>query len=166
MRPLFAATVGLSTFWIQVTLAPHAAVFGVQPDLLLITVILLGMRWPHPGLYVYAALAGLAEDSFSHGLLGVYGISFLLTGALANLAGLLVYEQNLAIVSVVVLALTLAEGLIALTILHILGSETAWVTWYFGRVVPQAAYHALLTPLAMWGLRQRERPRRQNPLSG
>ena len=166
MRPLFAAAVGLVAFWIQVTLAPHVSVFGVHPDLLLITVILFGMRWLHPGLYLYAALAGLAQDSFSHGVLGVYGISFLLTGALANVAGLLIYEQNVLFLSATVLGLTLAEGLIALTVLQLLGSETAWLTWFFVRVLPQSIYHALLTPLMLWGLRRLERLTRQLPLSG
>ena len=166
MRPWFAAAVGLVAFWIQVTVAPHAAVFGVHPDLLLITVILFGMRWVHPGLYVYAAIAGLAQDSFSHGVLGVYGISYLLTGALANAAGLLIYEQNWLFLVATVLALTLAEGLIVITVLQLLGSDTAWLSWYFGRVVPQSVYHALLTPLVLWALRRLERLTRQMPLSG
>lgn len=166
MRPLFAAAVGLVVFWIQVTLAPHLAVFGVQPDLLLITVILFGVRWVHPGLYLYAALTGLALDSFSHGILGVYGISYLITAGLANGAGLLIYEQNTLFLSGTVLGLTLAEGLVALTILQLLGSETAWVSWYFGRVLPQSVYHALLTPPALWALRRLERLTRHLPSSG
>ena len=166
MKPLFAAGVGLAAFWIQVTLAPHLGVFGVRPDVLLITVILFGMRWVHPGLYIYAAIAGLAQDSFSHGVLGVYGISYLLTGALANAAGLLIYEQNWLFLVATVLALTLAEGLIVITVLQLLGSETAWLSWYFGRVVPQSVYHALLTPLVLWALRRLGRLTRQLPLSG
>lgn len=166
MRSLFAAAAGLVTFWIQVTLAPHLALFGVRPDFLLITVILFGMRWVHPGLYLYAAVAGLAQDSFSHGVLGVYGISFLCAGALANLAGLIIYEHNALFVTGAVLALTLIEGLLALTILQLLGSETAWLAWYFGRVLPQSLYHALLTPPALWGLRRLERLAGRFPLSG
>ena len=65
---------------------------GVQPNFLLIAVILMGVQWVNPLYYVLVALFGLSQDSFSHGLLGVYGISFVLTGVLANLMGRLVYE--------------------------------------------------------------------------
>ena len=166
MRPLHLAMAGLAAFWLQVTIAPHVSPFGIRPDLLLLTVILLGIRWVHPGLYVYAALAGLAQDSFSHGLLGVYGISFLATGALANLVGLLIYEQSALFIMGAVFALTLAEGLVALSVLRTIGSEIAWVSWFFGSVAPQAIYHALLTPLILWGQRRMQRWTRQMPLSG
>jgi rod shape-determining protein MreD len=166
MRPIHLASAGLAAFWLQVTLAPHLSVFDVRPNLLLLTVILLGIRWVHPGLYLYAALAGIAVDSFSHGLLGVYGISFLVTGALANLAGLLIYEQNALFVMAAVLALSLAEGLVSLMVLQSVGSEVAGIGWFFGATVPLALYHALLTPFILWGLRRVQHWSRFLPLSG
>ena len=157
MSPLYPIAAGLVTFWLHVTLAPHVALFGVQPNLLLITVVILGLRWVHPAYFVFAALAGVAQDTFSHGLLGVYGVSFLLTGVLANMAGKLIFEHNLVFVGSVVWALTLAEGFLALALLQILGSETAWLTWFFGRVLPRSLYHAALAPVIYILLRRLER---------
>lgn len=166
MKPLHVAVIGLAAFWLQVTLVPQISLFGVRPDLLLMSVVLLGMRWVHPGLYVYAALAGLALDSVSHGLLGVYGIGFLVTGALANLAGLLIYEQNTMIIMGAVAALTLAEGLVVLIVLDLMAGESHWLGWYFGAILPQAVYHAALTPLALWSVRKMSRWTQYIPYSG
>ena len=163
MRPLFAALAGVTAFWLQVTVMPGLELFGIHPNLPLMTVALFGMRWLHPGLYVYAALAGLALDSFSHGVLGVYGISFLLTAALANVAGILIYEQNPLFTALAVSVLTLAEGLASLTLLSLLGSEVAWVSWLPGRVLPLAVYHGALTPLIFRTLRRLESALRLTP---
>lgn len=166
MRPYHLALAGLAAFWLQVTVVPHLSVFDVRPDLLLLTVILLGIRWVHPGLYLYAAVVGLAQDSFSHGLLGVYGISYLATAGLANLVGLSIYEQHALFVVGAVFALTVAHGLAALTVLQTIGSQTAWLSWFFGAAMLQALYHALLTPLLLASLRRAQRHLRGVPLLG
>jgi rod shape-determining protein MreD len=163
MKPLYAALVGLSAFWLQVTVAPSLTVFGVRPNLPLMTVSLVGMRWVHPGMFVYAALSGLALDSFSHGVLGVYGISFLVTAALANVAGLLIYEQNPLFIALAVLVLSAAESLVSLMLLEMLGSEVAWGAWLLGRALPASVYHAALTPVLVKGLDRLERFLRLTP---
>jgi rod shape-determining protein MreD len=165
MKPLFAALIGTIAFWLQVTVMPGLSLFGVHPNLPLITVALFGMRWLHPGLYLYAALSGLALDSFSHGVLGVYGISFLVTAALANVAGVLIYEQNPLFTALAVAALTLAEGLASLLLLSMLGSEVAWASWLFGRVLPASLYHGVLTPVIFRVLRRMESALRLTPSS-
>jgi rod shape-determining protein MreD len=156
MRPLFAALAGVAAFWLQVTVIPSFALFGVHPNLPLMTVALFGMRWLHPGFFVYAALSGLALDSFSHGVLGVYGISFLITAALANVAGIAIYEQNPLFTALAVSVLTLAEGLVSLLVLSLLGSEVAWASWLLGRVLPLSIYHGALTPFLFRALRRLE----------
>jgi len=163
MSPLFAAVAGVTAFMLQVTVVPSLAVFGVHPNFPLMTVALFGMRWLHPGFYVYAALAGLALDSFSHGVLGVYGISLLITAALANVAGILIYDQNPLFMALAVAMLTLAEGMVSLILLSMLGSEVAWASWSLGRVLPLAIYHGALTPLIFGALRRLESALRLTP---
>jgi rod shape-determining protein MreD len=142
---------------------PSLSVFGVHPNLPLMTIALFGMRWLHPGLYLYAALAGLAEDSFSHGVLGVYGISFLITAALANAAGILIYEQNPLFTALAVTVLTFAEGVASLVLFSTLGSEVAWASWLLGRVLPASVYHGILTPVVFRVLRRLESTLRLTP---
>jgi len=163
MRPLFAALTGVAAFWLQVTVMPGLPVFGVHPNLPLMTVALFGLRWLHPGYFVYSALTGLALDSFSHGVLGVYGISFLITAALSNAAGILVYEQNPLFIALAVAVLTLAEGLTSLILLSMLGSEVEWTAWLFGKVLPLSLYHGVLTPFLSRALRWLETTLRMSP---
>ena len=157
MKFLFGLIAGVAIYWMQITLAPHLAVFGYKPNLLLITVLIFGLRWINPWLFVYAAVAGLAQDVYSHGLLGVYGLSFLAAAALANLTGKLIFEQNTLVIALIVVGLSIVEGMIALTLLNILSSDALWLSWFFGRVIPQALYHGALTPLFLFGLNRLER---------
>ena len=63
---------------LQVTIAPSLSLWGQKPNLALIILLLLGFRWMDPWLFILGAAMGLAVDVFSHGILGVYGISFLM----------------------------------------------------------------------------------------
>ena len=70
--------IGVATLWLQLTVAPYLALFGLKPNLMLLAVLLLALRRQEPWMFVYAAVAGLALDVFSHGIIGVYGPSFFL----------------------------------------------------------------------------------------
>ena len=152
MSPVYATVVGVAAFWLQITIVPWLAPFDVKPNLLLVTVFVLALRWVHPWMFVYAALAGISQDAFSHGILGVYGLSFLAAAAMANLTGKLVFDQNILFTSLVVIGLSVLEGLISLMILDISGSRVAWVSWLFGRVLPQSLLQGLVTIPVIYGL--------------
>lgn len=141
---------GLASLWLQLSVAPLASVFGVKPNLVLMTVILAGLRWQHPWLFVYGALTGLGMDVFSHGVLGVYGITYLLISLLTLYTARSVYENNLWFTMLAVGGLTLAEGLMAITIFEVLDVRSPWWDWLFWRVVPLAFYHGLLASPALF----------------
>ena len=63
----------------------------------------------------------------------------------------------LSVIALIVVGLSIIEGMIALTLLNILSSEALWWSWFFGRVIPQAFYHGALTPLFLFGLNRLER---------
>lgn len=150
MKPLYSVVVGLAALWLQVTVVPHMALFGVRPGLLLITTLLFALRQVHPAVFVYAALAGVAQDAFSHGTLGVYGISFVLAAALANLTGKVLFEENPLVLGMLVAVLSVVEGVVGLTVFSLLGRDVAWIEWGFGRVLPAGAYNGVLTPPVMY----------------
>ncbi len=149
--------IGIGTLWLQLTVAPYGAVFGIKPNLMLLAVLLLALRRQEPWLFLYAAPAGLALDVFSHGLVGVYGISFFLVSLLALYAAKAVYENNLWFTVGAVTALSLAEGIIAITIFEMLDQTTPWWRWLLWRVIPVSVYHGLLAPFLLYGLVQSER---------
>jgi rod shape-determining protein MreD len=151
------AGVGLFMLWGQVSLAPHLAIGGIKPNLVLLSVLVLQVRWLHPWAFLFAAVAGLAVDSFSHGLLGVYAASYVVTAVLGRRLALLIYENSWPFTVLLVAGLTVLEGLVALAVLSLLDEHVPWFPWLFTRVLPQALYHALLCPFALWGVERLER---------
>lgn len=153
---LFLGT-GIVSLWLQLTIVPYGAVFGLKPNLVLLLVLLFALRWHEPWLFLFAAPAGLALDVFSHGVVGVYGISYFLVSLLALYAAKAVYENSLWFTMGAVASLTLAEGIISITIFEVLDQTTPWWAWVVKRVLPVSLYHALLAPFLLYGLLRLER---------
>lgn len=148
---------GIIGLWLQVTLAPSLSIVGVRPNLLLISVLLLGMRWRDPWLFIYAVPAGLAMDTFSHGLLGLYGITFFVISFFSQMAGEEIYDNQPAITSLLVLGLSLTEGVFSLIILEFIDSRTVFWEFLLTSVLPASLYNAILAPFLVMGLIQLER---------
>ncbi|MBI4082153.1 MAG: rod shape-determining protein MreD [Candidatus Lambdaproteobacteria bacterium] len=157
MTRLAYVGVGLAMLWLQVSLAPYLAIGGIKPNFLLLSVLVLQVRWLDPWAFLFAAVAGLAVDTFSHGMLGAYAASYVATAVLGRRLALMIYENSRPFTVLLVAGLTVLEGLIALAVLNLLDEQVPWFTWLFTRVLPQAAYHALLCPFALWGVERLER---------
>ena len=152
MKFLIYAGIGIATLWLQLTLAPLVALFGMKANLLLLTVLVIGLRWSDPWYFLYGAIAGLAADVFSHGVLGIYGTSYFLVALLARLTGVSVYENSLLFGLVGVFGLSLAEGLISLSLLELLDSTVPWWAWLLTTAILNAAFNSLWSPLAFFAL--------------
>jgi rod shape-determining protein MreD len=157
MKPWVFLAIGVGSLWLQLTVVPYAAISGLKPNLMLLAVLLLALRWQEPWLFVYAAIVGLALDVFSHGIVGVYAVSYFLVSLLALYAGRSVYENNLWFTMGAVAGLSLAEGVISSTIFELLDQSTPWWRWFFREVVPVSLYHGLLAPFLLYGLVRLER---------
>jgi rod shape-determining protein MreD len=157
MKVLIHVLIGVLGLWLQATVAPLIAVGGIRPNLLLVILLVLVLRWPSPWLFVFGALAGLALDSFSSGLLGVYAISFFAISVAARTAGGAIYENNLVSNVAVVFALTVLHGALALGLFKFLDPGVHWWWWMTTRVVPEALYNAVLAPLFFWAHDRLER---------
>lgn len=157
MKLWIYAGLGFGSLWLQVGVAPYLSVFGIKPDLMLLMLLVVALRWIEPWLFVYAALAGLALDVFSHGVLGVYGLSFFLVSFLARYVGFAIYENNVLFTMAAVAGLTLAEGVIAITIFELLDPTVPWWHWLLTVVLPLSLYHGLIAPFLMMGLIRLER---------
>jgi rod shape-determining protein MreD len=163
MKLLFYFVLGLAFLWLQLTLAPLLEVGWIKPNLALLSVVVTGVRWMDPWLFLYAAPLGLAQDALSHGVLGVYGTSFFFISFAARLMGASIYEHNLLFSVLGVLALCLAEGLMSVTFLHLLDAGVPWWAWILERALPEAVYNALLAPVLFYGLRRLERRLKWSP---
>ena len=157
MKPWLYLGMVLGSLWLQLTLAPHLALFGLKPNLMLLILLVVGIRWIDPWLFIPAITMGLAMDVFSHGVLGIYGISFLLISFLARYVGFLIYENSLWFTMVAVTGLSLAEGFISLSIFEILDGRFEWWNWLFRIVIPLAFYQGLLSSLLFYLLLKLEK---------
>lgn len=157
MRGLIYAGIGLAALWLQLTLGPALGFVGVKPDLPLITVAVLGLRWREPWLFLYGAGLGVALDVFSHGMLGVYGLSFFAVSLVARLAGGALYESNALFTLVGVLALSVLEAVISLTVFNILDPAVSWWGLFLTIGLPASLYNGLLAPLLLYALEPLER---------
>lgn len=154
MRLLALSGLGLAALWLQLSLAPLIAIAGFKPNLILVFMLVISLRWSGPWLFIYAVLSGLAQDAFSHGLLGVYAFSFFLVFFAARYAGMSVFEKNLIYAVVGVFVLTLVEGLISVSVFEYLDPSVPWWNWTLGKVAPGAVFNCLLTP-PVWFLLSR-----------
>lgn len=157
MRALVFVAIGIVTLWLQLTVSPLLSVFSYKPNLLLMTVVVIGLRWGEPWLFVYGALVGLSMDAFSHGVLGVYAISLFACSFLSRLIGMSVYENSLLIGALAVFGVSLVDGLISVTLFQWLDSTVPWWNWMFTIVVPGALINALWSPLVFYILGRLER---------
>ena len=149
--------IGIGALWIQLTVFSWLSVFGLKPNLLLLTVLVLGLRWMEPWLFVYAALAGLALDVFSHGVLGIYGLSMFLTAFAALYVGNAMYENSLWFIVSAVAGLSLFEGVVSVSIFEMLDPNVPWWNWLLTRSLPVSVYHGFLAPFLLWGMIRLER---------
>jgi rod shape-determining protein MreD len=120
-------------------------------------VVVIGLRWTEPWLFLYAVCAGLSLDTFSHGVLGVYALSFFAISFLSRYVGISVYENSLLLGMGAVFGISLVEGLVSVTLFDWLDETVPWWHWMLADVVPTALVNALWSPLVFFGLARLER---------
>jgi rod shape-determining protein MreD len=157
MRILVHLAIGFLAVGSQVAIAPLLSVYGCKPNLVLVSLLAITLRWPNPWLFLYGAGTGLALDALSHGSLGVYGISFLVIAIASRMAAALIYENNLLSGALVVGGLSVAEGALSAALFELLDPATPWWRWLLLRVLPTAIYNALFAPLFLLALARLER---------
>ncbi len=157
MKALIYACLALLTLALQITVIPSFAIWDIRPNLVLVTLLAATLRWRDTFMFVYAAAAGVALDSFTHGLLGVYGISFFVVSIAARLAGNAMYEDNILSATIAVFGLSIVEGLVFASVFRMLDREVGWWSWVLLRVLPGSVYNAAIAPLVFMGLARLER---------
>lgn len=157
MKALTYFGLALLTLGLQITVVPSLAIWGVRPNLALVTLLALTLRWRDVFVFAYAAALGVALDSFSHGLLGAYGISFFAVSLVARLAGQAMYEDSILSATLVVFGLSLVEGIVFTSVFRVLDRDVGWWGWVFFRVLPGSVYNAALAPPVFLSLARLER---------
>lgn len=133
---------------IQVAIAPHLAIAGIVPNLLLLVVLTLAfVQGAGSGLYGGFA-AGLLLDLLGTGPVGAWALVLAVTGYGAGLVAANVFAEGwLLPVTVAGLASLLAESAHALY-LAILGEGAAFWVSLAAKALPGAVYTTVLALLA------------------
>jgi hypothetical protein len=139
---------------VQTTLLPHVAIWDIKPDLGLVVAALIGvLAGELDGLLVGLAI-GWILNLYSAGDLW---LNLVTTGGAGLFAGLLarqVAEITPTILSVGLLLLSLAGGLVAaFSMKYSSMSDTWWMVQFV--VVPQACFDAVVGAALLWVIEQR-----------
>ena len=94
-------------------------------------------------------LAGLICDALSHGIMGLYAISFFVTLLLARLLNKLFYANTFFTVSLAVLSMSVFEGWISISILGMLGTEINQSSILLSKVLPLSVLHGMVAPVIL-----------------
>jgi hypothetical protein len=131
---------------VQTTLLPHVAIWDIKPDLGLVVAALIGV--------LAGELDGLLVGLAIGWILNLYLVT---TGGAGLFAGLLarqVAEITPTILSVGLLMLSLAGGLVAVfSMQHSSMADTWWMVQFV--VVPQACFDAVVGAALLWVVEQR-----------
>ena len=139
---------------VQTTLLPHVAVWGIKPDLGLVVAAVVGLLAGElEGLLVGLAI-GWVLNLYSAGDLWLSLITTAGAGLFAGLLGRQVAQVTPTILSVGLLVLSLAGGLVAVfSMKHTTMSDAWWMVQSV--VVPQACFDAVVGAGLLWILGQR-----------
>ena len=157
MKGFLYAGLGLLAVGLQITVIPDFALWGIRPNIVLVTVLALTLRWRDTFVFVYAAVLGMALDSFTHGLLGMYGIAFFTAAIAGRFAGGAMYEDNVVSATIVVFALSIVQGIVFVSVFKVFDRQVPWWGWTLARVLPEALYDAAIAPLVFIGIARLER---------
>jgi rod shape-determining protein MreD len=132
--------------FLQATLMPHLALWGVFPDLPILVVASWGLlRGPVEGS-LWGFIAGVTVDFFSGAPFGAATISLVLVGLLSGLAKTSTLRSNVALPALVVLLVSIVHNLVYLMVLQISGLSVTWAESLLRITLPSAVLNAVLTP--------------------
>lgn len=142
--PWAAAALGLIV--LQTTLGGATGVLGLHPDLLLLSVLLVGMRRGETTGAFWGILLGFIQDVFSA---GVPGLNLFSKGLVGFTAGALRDQldcENPNTQSLVAVTATLAEGGMHLALLQVFSATREPLAALLHLTLPAAVAHGVLLP--------------------
>ena len=138
--------------WLNIVLNSYVQLGSFKINWILVIMLVLTFRHSKHLIPFLGILAGLICDALSHGIMGLYAISFFLTLLLARLLNKLFYANTFLTVSLAVLSMSVFEGWISISILGMLGTEIDRSSLLLSTVLPLSFLHGLGAPLILLGI--------------
>ena len=137
---------------LNIVLNSYVQLGSLKINWILIIMLLLTFRHSTHLIPFLGILAGLICDALSHGIMGLYAISFFVTLLIARLLNKLFYSNTLLTVSLAVLSMSVVEGWISISILGMLGTEIDRSSLMLSTVLPLSFLHGLAAPAILLGV--------------
>ena len=138
--------------WLNIVLNSYVQLGNLKINWILIIMLILTFRYSTHVIPFLGILAGLICDALSHGIMGLYAISFFLTLLLARLLNKLFYSNTLLTVSLAVLSMSIVEGWISISILGMLGTEINRSSLVLSKVLPLSVLNGMGAPVLLLGV--------------
>ena len=135
--------------WLNIVLNNYVQLGSLKINWILIIMLVLTFRHSTHLIPFLGILAGLICDALSHGIMGLYAISFFVTLLLARLLNNLFYANTFFTVSLAVLSMSFFEGWISISILRLLGTEINQTSLVLSTVLPLSVLHGLGAPVIL-----------------
>ena len=138
--------------WLNIVLNNYVQLGSLKINWILIIMLVLSFRHSTHLIPFLGILAGLICDALSHGIMGLYAISFFVTLLIGRLLNKLFYANTFYTVSLAVLSMSVFEGWISISILGMLGTEIDRSSLLLSTVLPLSFLHGLGAPLILLGI--------------
>jgi len=148
MRLFFFATgFIIISAWMNLVFNNYVQLLGLKTNWMLIFAIVLSFRYPKLSLPIVSVLAGLICDAHSHGIMGLYGISFFLTSLIVIQVKKILYSNTFIAISLIVSLMTILEAWISLTLLGWFEPELDKTSLMLNSILILSIIHAFITPI-------------------
>ena len=137
---------------LNIVLNSYVQLGSLKINWILIIMLVLTFRHSTNLIPFMGILAGLICDALSHGIMGLYAISFFVTLLLARLLNKLFYANTFFTVSLAVIRMSVFEGWISISILGMLGTEINRTSLVLSTVLPLSVLHGLGAPVILLGV--------------
>ena len=137
---------------LNIVLNNYVQLGSLKINWILIIMLVLTFRHSTHLIPFLGILAGLICDALSHGIMGLYAISFFVTLLIARLLNKLFYANTFYTVSLAVLSMSVFEGWISISILGMLGTEINQSSLVLSKVLPLSVLHGLGAPVILLGI--------------
>ena len=137
---------------LNIVLNSYVQLGSLKINWILIIMLVLTFRHSTHLIPFLGIFAGLICDALSHGIMGLYAISFFVTLLLARLLNKLFYANTFFTVSLAVLSMSVFEGWISISILGMLGTEINQSSLVLSTVLPLSVLHGLGAPVILLGV--------------
>ena len=147
MRPIFfQSLILIFVIQFQMLMAPYFQVLELKPNWVVLVLIHFSLKSGLRQLPVLGMLSGLCFDAISHGMTGVYGISFMLMVLYVQWLSTWFYSNSILFTMLAVFIISMVEGSTGLTLIKLLEPEISWNWSLFHKILPVSLLHALAAP--------------------